>query len=462
MSTAGRLAMVTIVLVAVGSCGGDSGDDEASPVSSSRSSTTVSVSRAVETTISPATTVAIEEPSTTPPASLAPGDQYVAPSEPGGASMVDGSSDASPPGEAFGDSVVVALGLDDGLALWTVQQTDELRGVSYPIGADDRVIVQTAWCGNNLVAALDAATGQMLWRTAPALPIVEHPSQSPPIVDEAGVLVTMAGQPPELSIVGIDTNNGEVAWTDSPSPDRGFIIAESPSIVAGWSVSLGTMWALDRLDGSELWSLPVGEPFTGGQSPPDMPYAVADGERLFVILGETMTAYQAMTAQPLWNVTNAAWAFPPSPLAADSGVVVTGSQEGVIAYDAASGEELWRLDDRMAIESVRPTSVADGNFYLNTGTGIAALDVTTGERRWDTSPQGAPPTVPTSTPLAFFGSDVVAAGHDRVLVRSGDGVQLLDAASGAVVWGPSPSNLATPFYTIGPDAVLMGKTCGGD
>jgi hypothetical protein len=61
-----------------------------------------------------------------------------------------------------------------------------------------------------------------------------------------------------------------------------------------------------------------------------------------------------------------------------------------------------------------------------------------------------------------FGSDVVAAGNGRLLVRTLDGVELRDAASGAVVWSRNPADLTNTSSTISPDAVLIGKTCGGD
>ena len=49
-----------------------------------------------------------------------------------------------------------------------------------------------------------------------------------------------------------------------------------------------------------------------------------------------------------------------------------------------------------------------------------------------------------------------------VLVYAGVGLQLLDAATGEMLWGPNPAPLASRFTTIGPDAVLIGNTCGGD
>jgi outer membrane protein assembly factor BamB len=377
--------------------------------------------------------------------------------------MIDGSSAEAPPVEAFGDSVVVALGLEDGLPLWSVPASDELRGVSFPVGVEDRVIVQSAWCNNNVVAALDATTGELLWRTDPALSILEYVAPSPSMVDELGVLVTMVGQPSgQLSVTGIDTSNGQVAWTDGPSPDRGFFIAESASIVAGWSPMLGTMWVLDRRNGSELWSVPVGEPLGANDGgAPIIPQAAADDEHLYVIVGVTITAYAATTGDSLWTVTNPSWAFPPSAVVASSDVVLTGSQEGIVTYDGATGDELWRLDDGMAVGSLHPTSVADGNLYLNTGAGVAGIDVTTGERLWEASPAGASSTVPGTVPFVI-GSDVVAAGNDRVLVRTPEGLEMLDAVTGTALWGPTPMNMINTRYTIGPTAVLLGKTCGGD
>ena len=450
MNSARGVAAVMLVLGAV-ACG-DSGDDTDASSAGSLSTTGTTVTTADPVTVPPTTDL----PATT----LASGDTIVPPSTLYEMTVVDDA--ISPPSDEFGDSVVVALGLDDGLPRWTLQQSEQLRGVTYPVGVGDRVIVQSAWCRNNVVAALDAATGEMLWRTDPSLPVIEFNPYAATVVDDAGVLAIITGTPESVSVTGIDTSDGHVVWTTESAPDHGFMLTESRSIIAGWSPPRGTLWVLDRGDGSTLWSIAVGEPLTAGDQAPVFPYAAADDERLYVIVGETMTTYEATTGEPLWSVSDPAWAFPPSPAAADSGVVVTGSQEGIVAYDAASGDELWRRDDPSAAGSINATSIADGHLYLNTGSGFAALDITTGEIKWDTSTGETFSTAPGSTPTMTFGTDLVAAGNGRVLVYAGAGLQLLDAASGEVLWGPNPAPLASRFTTIGPDAVLIGNTCGGD
>ena len=123
----------------------------------------------------------------------------------------------------------MALGLDDGLPRLTVQQSEQFRGVTYPVGVGDRVIVQSAWCQNNVVAALDAATGEMLWRTDPSLPVIEiNPSRAAIIDDAVYSAMTTTGTPESVSVTGIDTSDGHVVWTtrvprritDSCSPSR--------------------------------------------------------------------------------------------------------------------------------------------------------------------------------------------------------------------------------------------------
>ena len=245
------------------------------------------------------------------------------------------------------------------------------------------------------------------------------------------------------------------------APDHGFLLTESRSIIAGWSPERGTLWVLDRGDGSTLWSITVGEPLTGGGPAPVMPFAAADDERLYVIVGETMTTYAATTGEPLWSVTNPAWAFPPSPAAAESGVVVTGSRRAS-----------WRTTRRAA------TSCGGAMTHTRQARSTRRRSPTATSTSTP-APESPPSTSPPARPVEYIDrrNALDHAGFDptimsgpissppatgSVLVNAGGGMQLHDAATGEVLWGPNPAPFASRFTTIGPDAVLLGKTCGGD
>ena len=82
------------------------------------------------------------------------------------------------------------------------------------VGDEPLAFVQSGYCGDDVVVAIDPATGATVWPTPPDVAVGEQTIDSEVIASVFGnVLVTQVVQPDQLSTVGLDIATGEPKWT---------------------------------------------------------------------------------------------------------------------------------------------------------------------------------------------------------------------------------------------------------
>lgn len=147
--------------------------------------------------------------------------------------------------------VVVGLDVADGSVLWRSDTGDPAR-VGTPTIADGRVFIVTLDSqdptSSHHVAALDLATGRLLWRAASP---GGQPAYSP------GITVGLAVIGGEAEVItALDVDSGSVAWQVA-APG----VVEVVTAVAGdmvYSASNGGVaFALDAATGAEQWQVPI-------------------------------------------------------------------------------------------------------------------------------------------------------------------------------------------------------------
>lgn len=350
------------------------------------------------------------------------------------------------------DLAVAAINIDDATTRWTMPRSDDLRGVSNVIVGGGLVVVQSGFCDNNVATALDPATGAVLSRTDPSLPIdeVSRPPGVPGLV--AYDIVTMFSS---QRVVGLDTATGQAKWI----ADIGGLVAESESVMVVWSPVAGLIRVLDRVTGAELWTLrtnpplPSPSPTPGPANPADLPpfvSAAADGERVYIRVDSEVTAHAATDGTRQWSTSVGPRAGVPAALLPGLDVLMTESNGGIVALDAANGRQRWSIPNNTGAEqlALNEARVSDGNLYLSLGSSVTAFDLATGKQRWQ-----APGTFP------------LAAGNGRVLLAGVGRMYLMDAATGTDLWSNTAANpqlLAGPAaYALDSDSVYLGWNCGG-
>lgn len=161
------------------------------------------------------------------------------------------------------DGVVTALAVDSGEELWTAELGTQVSGA---VGVDgDRLFVPSLGARSEpgAVSALDAATGEEVWRTTEDA--ISGNPVSAAVVAESGLLLLEAG-----SVVSLDPEDGSLNWhTEIVNPLRSppffFQGTASPAPVsADGSVYVvdvtGRVYSLDAETGEIRWDHALNDP----------------------------------------------------------------------------------------------------------------------------------------------------------------------------------------------------------
>jgi len=250
---------------------------------------------------------------------------------------------------------VTAHGLDDGDEVWATR----LRGVEREarddsfipfFGRGDEVLTfggAISWdagrlyahSGGKFIVALDAATGEEIWRQTALTPF-----HSAPTIADGRVYLTTD----DNELFALDAQDGEVLWTHrSISETARLITAPSPAVLGETVIApftSGEIVALRAQNGTVLWSDSLTR--TGGLTPLS---SINDIAASPVILGDRVYAL---------------------------------SHSGIMAaFDLRSGERVWTLP---AGGLHAPALVGDYLFVVTVDAEVAAIDRNSGAVRWIT------------------------------------------------------------------------------
>jgi outer membrane protein assembly factor BamB len=245
------------------------------------------------------------------------------------------------------DYYVHALNAKTGAEVWTYLSQDGAWG---PVVSGGIVYVAAVATAGYDLAALDARTGYLWWRTF----IWATPSMSPPSAAGGTVYVGAAGY---LTFDLLAVSNGSVLWqypiavSSSPAAVNGVVYASS------WDDNL---YALDANTGALLWKYSTTNHIYS--SP-----AVADGV-VYVGSGDgNVYALNATTGALVWK--HSIGNFAASPALANN-VVYVASAEGNVyflnALNARTGASLWKYT--LGLQPTDPV-VANGLVYFGSGDG---------------------------------------------------------------------------------------------
>jgi outer membrane protein assembly factor BamB len=294
---------------------------------------------------------------------------------------------------------------------WTVEVGE---GYGTPLVVGETVYVFTRRGEEEVMTALDAATGRERWRSAyraaysPSAPTVKHgagPKATPLFVD--GTLVTQ----------GIS----------------------------------GIVSAFDASSGKRLWHTaePSEHPFFSAASSP-----AAEGAVVLVHPGnyEPLTALDAATGKVRW-VAGAGGGFPSPLIVTLDGVrqVVTVTQSSVIGVAIADGRVLWEYPwEGVGSSAIMPV-VSDGRIIVAAAAGVRAFTPVRRGEKWTTDTNWE------TTEIGMYLSNPVIIGDALYgLSRRNSGQFFaVDARTGKVLWLGAPREAENTAIVKSNDLVFL-------
>jgi outer membrane protein assembly factor BamB len=288
----------------------------------------------------------------------------------------------------------------DALTLeWAVEVGE---GYSSPVAAGNRIFILARQGEEEILRALDAATGRTIWQQAEPMPYTMHSAatghgkgpKSTPVVAGGGIYT--------LSISGVlscrDAATGEARWRrefsgryKQTSPYYG--AAMSPLVDGGRLIAhvgghdAGALTAFEAGSGEVVWSWDGDGP---GYASPII--ATLDGVRQIVTQTQrNVVGVRADSGKLLWRLPfETPWVQNiVTPLMVDGMLLLSGLEQGIFALRPAAGKvdwmtrTVWRNDD-VALYMSSPVMAAGrlcGLSHLRKGQ-FFCLDPSTGDLLW--------------------------------------------------------------------------------
>ena len=278
-------------------------------------------------------------------------------------------------------------------------------GYAAPVLVGERIYLFTRQDGDEVMTALEAATGETIWRTGYPAPFTMNPATAP---HREGPKSTPAYAGGRLfahgmtgAVTAFDAASGELLWqapgtgveplyhtSMSPIVDGGLVIVH----VGGHDA--GALTAFDVADGAVRWSWDGDGPAYG--SP--MIFELGGTRQVVVFTQEHFVGVSLETGALLWSrpFTTRANTSSQTPVLYKDMVIQNGRGNGVTAFRVTEGpggwttEDVWHTDE-VALHMTNPV-VGDGVLYglshLNSGQ-YFGLDLDTGEVLWTSAPRQA-------------------------------------------------------------------------
>ena len=305
-------------------------------------------------------------------------------------------------------------------------QVDVGTGYATPLVIGDRVYTFTRQDGDEVLSAVDTATGRLVWSTRYPAPYRANagtqrhgpgPKSTPTFYDGTLYTLGISG-----NVSAFDTGDGTLLWQHPASTvDPLYATAMSPLAYDGNVVfhvgghDQGALTAFDGKTGDVVWQWDGDGP---AYASPIL--ATFDGTRQVVtITQEHVVGLSAATGELLWqrpfvsNSTNNSI----TPIVYDDTIIVSGHNLGVTRFRPVQRDGQWHTDTLWDNPSVglfmsNGVVVEDTFFSLShTNSGqFFALDVATGETLWSTQGREA-----TNTALVKAGELLFLLNDDAEL-----------------------------------------------
>ncbi|HJO37304.1 MAG: PQQ-like beta-propeller repeat protein [Vicinamibacterales bacterium] len=278
-------------------------------------------------------------------------------------------------------------------------------GYATPVLVDDQIFMFTRQGNDEVLSALDAASGTVVWRTAYPAPFemaratFQHgpgPKSTPTFADGRLFTLGMSG-----IVTAFEADTGRTLWQTEPPPVEPLYHTAMSPLVDGDRVIVhvgghddGALTAFDVATGAARWRWAGDGPAYG--SP--MLFQLDGLRQIVTFTQENMVGVSADTGALLWRrpFTTPSTTTSQTPILYGDTVIQAGRANGITAFRVERDGDAWRTEDvwRTTDVSLHMTNgvVVDGVLYglshLNSGQ-YFGLDLNTGRVLWTSAPRQA-------------------------------------------------------------------------
>jgi outer membrane protein assembly factor BamB len=278
---------------------------------------------------------------------------------------------------SFGNKGIMAVDLN-GKLLWhrSLGTFDNYHGTAgSPLLYKDRLIVFQDHAGGSeggaFIAALDAATGRTLWRTARRGTV----GWSTPIAirafDHDEIIVSS-----QQRVSAYNPDTGRELWSCGgnlfeviPTPVVGLGMVFCSSGRAGPTLAIRPGGTGDVTNTHVVWQSPKGSPF--------VPSPLLYGDQLYLVndMQSIATSFEAATGKLLWQGRMGVATregFSASPVGVDGKVFFTNDEGETFVLEAGREFKLLRVN-RLNAQVLASPALVDGRWYFRTGRELLAI-----------------------------------------------------------------------------------------
>jgi outer membrane protein assembly factor BamB len=295
-------------------------------------------------------------------------------------------------------------------AVWPEQlvrrwQVEIGTGYATPLVVGSRVYAFTRQGADEVMTALDATTGAVVWRTAYAAPFTMNPATSRHGPGPKSTPAFANGRLFTLGMSGIvtafDATSGKRVWQKPAPPSQPMYHTAMSPVVEGNLVIVhvggpgsGALTAFDVATGEERWSWRGDAPAYGSPLVADL----GGARQVVTFTQQNFVGVALATGQLLWRrpYTTPSTTTSQTPLVYKDTVIESGRANGFTAFRPVRRgtewvtENVWHTDEVSVHMSdvVAIDGAAFGLSHLNSGQ-YFALDLDSGKVLWKSAPRQA-------------------------------------------------------------------------
>lgn len=301
------------------------------------------------------------------------------------------------------------------------------EGYATPILVGDRIYMYTRQGEEEVMAAHDAATGDVIWRTAYPAPFqmfpatAQHgpgPKSTPTYADGRLFTLGMSG-----IVTAFDSGSGEILWQHPGSEAQPMYHTAQSPVVEGNRVIVHVggpgdtaLTAFDVASGDVIWEWSGDSPAYGSPI-----VAELDGVRqVITFTNQNLVGVDVASGELLWSrrFVTPSNTTAQTPIVYQGTVIQAGRENGFTAFRAERGRDGWTTTDlwhtdEVSAQMTNPVVIGNvvyGLSHLNSGQ-YFALDLDNGEVVWLSDPRQAE-----NAAMARSGNTVFSLEDDAEMV----------------------------------------------